>query len=95
MVNRFAFRNPPSEELVRRTDQEVVEPFSKQLGFRGYYAFQSGEREITTVHMWDSEGDAERAIATTQPQFQAVLGPELAGPPQRSGGEVRAHRQRS
>lgn len=94
MVSTFQFRRPISPELVAQTEREVVDPLTQQPGFRAYYACRSGETEITTVHVWDSETAAQNAVRTVSPHVQRVLGSELVGSVERTGGEVEVHRQR-
>ena len=92
MISKFQFRQAMSPELVAQTEREVVDPLTQQPGFRAYYACRSSETEITTVHVWDSEAAAHNAVRTVSPQVQRVLGPELVGSVERTGGEIEVHR---
>lgn len=84
----WTFRTRPSDEIIRQTEREAIDPFSKLPGFVAYYAVRTGELEITTLHVWDTRRHAEEAIRHVAPALQQVIGEHLAGPPARSGGDV-------
>jgi hypothetical protein len=44
--------------------------------------------DLLAVWCWDSEADWEAGFAKLMPQLQEYVIPNLAGPPERVGGEV-------
>ena len=92
-VVRFRFRAPVGEDDVRRIDREVIEPVTRLPGFRAYYGVRVSATEAVAVHCWDSQADLERATPQLVALTQQAVGDQLAGPPERTVGEVVIHRQ--
>jgi|SRR3712207_2694325 len=49
------------EEVVRRVQQELVPVYSKIRGFVAYYLVDMGNREISTVSIFESRDGAEES----------------------------------
>jgi hypothetical protein len=88
IVARFPFRAAPDAALLQRIEQEIIEPISKQPGFRAYYGIRTSDTDAIAVHVWESQADAERALQLILPRLQALAGEGLVGTPERSMGEV-------
>ncbi len=56
-------------------------------GFRGVSFAYVSEDELMTSWPWDSEADWNMALAAFGPVLQEYVIPNLAGPPERAGGE--------
>jgi hypothetical protein len=57
-------------------------------GFRGVQFVHVSDEEVMTVWQWDREADWQAAQAPFGPFLQQHVIPNLAGPPDRVGGEV-------
>jgi len=88
----WTFRTVPSDEIIRRTELDAVDPFTKSTGFVSYYLVRTAELEVTTFHLWDTQQHADDAVRQVAPTLQQIIGQHLAGPPVRSGGAVLVRR---
>ena len=90
-VGRFRFRPMGQEErqgMLQRWEQDFAPLARESPGFRGVRFVRLGDDEVMTDWHWDSEADWEAAQARFGPFLQQHVGPHLAGPPERFGGEV-------
>lgn len=54
----------------------------------GVYFVRTGDEELMTVWLWDSEADWNAALPRFGPFLQEHVAPYLAQPPERVGGAV-------
>jgi hypothetical protein len=90
-VGRFRFRPMAPEErgsLMQRMDQDVPPLARDCKGFRGVYFVPLSDEELMTVWLFDSEPDWNAALERFGPLLQEYVVPNLAGPPDRVGGEA-------
>jgi hypothetical protein len=91
VVGRFKFRPMSDAEkgaLAQRMAQDMPAVAKASKGFRGLSLANLGNDELMTVWHWDSEADWDGAQAAFAPLLQEYVIPNLAGPPDRVGGEV-------
>jgi len=91
VVGRFRFRPKSPEEqqrLVQRMEQDMPPIAQESPGFRGLHVVRASDEELLTIWLWDREADWEAAQPRFGPALQAYVVPNLAGPPERVGGEV-------
>ncbi len=93
-VVRFRFRAPVSEADMTRIEQEVIDPTTRLAGFRMNIGIRVTDTEAIAVHLWDSREDFERALPQLMALTQQGIGAQLAGPPERTAGEVLVYHQR-
>jgi hypothetical protein len=76
------------QSMIRLWEQEFAPLARESPGFRGvHFAWLSNEDMLTDWH-WDSEANWDAAQARFGPFLQQHVGPKLAGPPERLGGDV-------
>lgn len=78
-------------EIVRRVNEGFVPIISQTPGFVAYYAFYAGGNVITSVSIFDDEGGVEESNRRAADWVRQSLAQHVAGPPQTTAGEVRAH----
>jgi len=91
IVGRFKFRSMSDAEkqsLMQRMNQDMPSVARGSKGFRGLSLVNLGSDELMTVWHWDSEADWDAAQVGFGPLLQEYVVPNLAGPPDRAGGEV-------
>jgi hypothetical protein len=91
VVGRFKFRPMSDDEkqaLAQRMAQEMPSLARESRGFRGLSLVNLGDDELMTIWHWDSEADWDAAQPRFGPSLQEYVVPNLAGPPERVGGEV-------
>jgi heme-degrading monooxygenase HmoA len=94
VVGRFRFRPVGEEErqsMFRRWEQDFTPLARESPGFRGVEFVRLSDDDVMTVWHWDSPADWEAAQARFGPFMQQHVGPHLAQPPERFGGEVVLH----
>ena len=90
-VGRFHFRPMGQDEkqrLVQRIEEETPPIVQGSPGFRGVYFARASDDELLTVWLWDNEADWDAALARFGPLLQEYVVPNLAEPPERTGGEI-------
>jgi len=90
-VGRFHFRPMGQDEqqsLMKRMEQDVPPLARACQGFRGVAFVRLSDEELMTVWHWDSEADWDAGLVRFGPLLQEYVVPNLAGPPERIGGEV-------
>ena len=91
VAGRFRFRPMGEDErqsMIQLWEQDFAPIARDCSGFRGVnFAWLSDEEMLTDWH-WDSAADWDAAQARFGPFLQQHVGPNLAGPPDRLGGEV-------
>ena len=93
-LNRFHLRGPLSPDLMTQIDQELVVAMAEMPGFRSYYGVQTAPTTVETLHIWDSQAEAERALQAYGPRLAAAIADQLTTPPERRSGEVALSRAR-
>jgi heme-degrading monooxygenase HmoA len=88
VVSTLPLKRPLSPEEVARLKRELPSVVGDRPGYREVYWAQTGETEALTVSVWDSQADADAAFEAIRPWLGAMLGPILAGAPQRRVAEV-------
>jgi hypothetical protein len=91
VVGRFRFRSMSPDERRNMMDgwERDFAPIAREShGFRGVQFVQLSDDEVMTDWHWDSEADWDAAQARFGPFMQQHVVPNLAGPPERVGGEV-------
>ncbi len=91
VVGRFRFRPMGQQErhrMIQRWEQDFAPLARESPGFRGVQFVRPSDDEVMTVWLWDSEADSQAAQARFGPFLQQHVVPNLAGPPERVGGEV-------
>ena len=81
-------------EEIARLEQDLPAQVAGRPGYRGVYwarTDQADQAEALTVSIWDSPADADAAFAAIGPWLGSVLGPLMAGAPQRRVAEVVVH----
>jgi heme-degrading monooxygenase HmoA len=94
VVGRFQFRpmgREEQQEMFRLWERDFTPLARGSAGFRGVDFVQLGDDEVMTVWRWDDAADWEAAQARFGPFMQQHVGPHLAQPPERFGGEVALH----
>jgi hypothetical protein len=94
VVGRFRFRPMGREErqgMFQLWEQDFTPLARARPDFRGAEFIQLGDDEVMTVRRWDGAADWEAAQARFGPFLQQHVGPHLAQPPKRAGGEVVLH----
>lgn len=91
IVGRYRFR--PMDQDARQRLQRVmahdVPPIARESpGFRGLYFARPSDDEVMAVWLWDSAAAWEAALARFGPLLQEHVIPNLAQPPERTGGEA-------
>jgi hypothetical protein len=79
------------DEIVRRVNEGFVPIIKQTPGFVAYYAFHAGENVITSVSVFDDEAGGEESTRRAADWVRQNLAQHVAGPPQITAGEVRAH----
>lgn len=74
--------------LAQRMEQDIPPIARESRGFRGVYFAQTGDDELMTVWLWDTEADWNTALARFGPLLQEYVVPNLDQPPDRVGGDV-------
>ena len=91
VAGRFRFRPMGEDErqsMIQLWEEDFAPIARVCSGFRGVnFAWLSDEEMLTDWH-WDSAADWDAAQARFGPFLQQHVGPNLAGPPDRVGGEV-------
>ena len=90
-VGRFRFRPMAQDEMQRvfdRMEQDVPPIARASHGFRAVSFARPSDDEVIAVWLWDSAADWEAAQPRFGPALQEYVVPNLAGPPERVGGEV-------
>ena len=91
VVGRFRFRPMGQDErqrMMQRMEADLPTTARKSQGFRRLDLVRLSDDELMTVWLWDSEADWDAAQAGFAPLLQEYVVPNLAGPPDRVGGEV-------
>jgi hypothetical protein len=87
-VAKFQSNRPWTDEDFQANERVLVPLLKAQPGYRGYFEVISGERESVSITLWESQSDAEGGLAAIRPQLMDLVGLALAGPPERTFGEV-------
>ena len=88
LVARPRFTRTLDDEEYQRAFRQVVPLYERSGGFRAFYSLRVSDREVINISFWDSREDAERGFAAARPAMTALLGTIMAGPPDRSSGEL-------
>jgi hypothetical protein len=94
VVGRFRFRPMAQAErqsMFQHWEQDFTPLARQSPGFRNVEFIQLSDDEVMTVWHWDSPADWGGAQARFGPFMQQNVVPQLAGPPERFGGEVVLH----
>lgn len=87
-IAKFQSNRPWTDEDIEANERVLVPLLKAQPGYRGYFEVIAAERESVSITLWASQSDAERGLAAIRPQLMELLGSALAGPPERTFGEV-------
>ncbi len=91
VVGRFRFRPMGQDErqsMMQLWEKDFSPMARESRGFRGVDFVQLSDDEVMTDWHWDSEADWDAAQARFGPFMQQHVVPNLAGPPERVGGDV-------
>jgi hypothetical protein len=90
-VGRFHFRpmDPVErQQLLQRIGEDVPKLARETPGFQSLHVVRPGDDEVLMVWRWEREADWQAAQPRFGPALQEYVVPNLAGPPERFGGEV-------
>jgi len=79
-------------EVASKVQQGLVSIMSSVPGFVAYYVVQTGEDELVTVTVFESQAGAEESNKVAANWVRDNLGPLMAGPLELSAGEVVVHK---
>jgi len=88
VVTTLRLKRPLDTQEIARLEQELPTLAADQHGYHGVYWARATELEALTVSIWDTQADADAAFQAIGPWLGSMLGPLLAGPPQRNSAEV-------
>ena len=88
VVSTLPLKRPLSPEEVARLERELPGLVADRPGYRGVYWARTDQNEALTVSLWDSPAEADAAFEAIRPWLAEVLGPLMAGAPQRRVAEV-------
>jgi hypothetical protein len=88
VVTTIPLKRPLNPEEVARLGRELPPLAAGRPGYRGLYWGLAEPTEALTVSVWDSLVEADASFEAIAPWIREVLGPVLAGPPQRRAAEV-------
>jgi len=88
-VAKSQFSRPVEAGDFDANERVLVPLLKRQPGYRGYFEVLAGERETVAITFWATQTDAEQGLAAIRPQLMDLVGSAIAGPPDRSSGEVK------
>jgi hypothetical protein len=86
-VGRFQFREL-DDDVLRQLNEDVPRLVEGCSGFRHLYTVRPSQNELMMLWVWDSAADWEAAQPKFGPALQEYVVPNLAGPPERVGGDI-------
>src|SRR5262245_50127653 len=88
VVTTLPLKRPLDAQEIARLEQELPSLAAGQHGYYGVYWARAGELEALTVSVWETEVDADAALQGIGPWLGALIGPLVAGQPERRIAEV-------
>lgn len=82
-----------STDLQQATEKlsELLAELQQVPGFQAFYAVRVGDQKAVMIGVYASQVEADAGRTQMASRVAGAAGPHLAGPPQRSGGQVLTH----
>lgn len=87
----LSFKSSTDLQQATQKLNELLPELQQVPGFQAFYAVQVGDQEAVMIAMYASQAEAEAGSTQMASRIAEAAGPRLAGPPQRSGGQVLTH----
>lgn len=87
-VNIIKLTGSLTQEELATLREDVLDPFTREPGFRYYFGVQDADGTVATFHAWDSPQQCHEAVGRMWPRLESVIKGKIAGPAVRHQGEV-------
>ena len=95
VVNHFPLKTPVDEALIEKMENDLIPQARTTPGFKAFHFIRVSDDHAVVVALFETrEALDESTQQIAAPWFAQHVGPYVAGPPQRSVGEVVASSER-
>lgn len=88
VITTFKFKKPLTQEQIDIITETAIEPMTHEPGFRHYFVIGDEAGKVGSFHAWDSQKQAEMAVANMMPKLQPLIGEILEEAPVRIMSEL-------